>query len=228
MDLAEKFVEMVMSRVTGDQLFYGVKIMDAKHRPRGYNLLYTFICQPEFGNQNGHISHLHDILDESPAENTFLCSSNCFVDDYFEYLTNIPHSTLQTSEHCGFENLINSHSSTSQTSEDYGFGDLTNSPHTSQTIIPQDIDHMNNAMLLGECLKQGSKMVHHLTLLEHRNLTSPIVNECLKNLLVTLQSQSSQLEELSGEQSIDLESLPMDQLSAQYWTASQAADTIMQ
>ncbi|CAG8730844.1 5869_t:CDS:2 [Cetraspora pellucida] len=183
-----------------------------------------FEDQPGFGNHNGDISHPHDILDESPTENNFLCSSNCFVDlsessddNYFENLINIPHSTLQTSEHSGFENLIFDHPSTSQTSEYYSFGDLTNSPHiTSQTIIPQDIDHMNNVMLYEECLKQGSKMFNHLTLLAlsgHRNLTSPIVNECLKNLLVTLQSQSSQLEELSGQQSIDLESLTMDQLS---------------
>ncbi|CAG8783290.1 32451_t:CDS:2, partial [Racocetra persica] len=50
----------------------------------------------------------------------------------------------------------------------------------------------------------------------HRNsqsLTSPVLNGPLKNILKTLQSLSSQLEELSNVQTNDLESFQIDQLS---------------
>ncbi|CAG8534228.1 9525_t:CDS:2, partial [Cetraspora pellucida] len=87
----------------------------------------------------------------------------------------------------GLGNLNNSSSSSSQLSAYYNFGDLTNNPHsTSQRDVPQDIEHMNTAVLIEECLKEGH----------------------LKNLLMTLKSQSSKLE----EEPIDLESFPMDQL----------------
>ncbi|KAF0449006.1 hypothetical protein F8M41_002600 [Gigaspora margarita] len=160
--------------------------------------------QPEFENPNGDdVSDSQNTLNELPSNDNNQYSPNGFIDSY------------ESSDYC-FGIPTNSSHSTSQTSEYYNFGNITNS--TSQTSIPQDIEHMNNAGLIAECLKQGSKIFHHLALLGYRNpqsITSPILNEYLKNLFMTLQSQSSQLEEVFGEHSNNLESFPMDQLSGE-------------
>ncbi|CAG8833825.1 3722_t:CDS:2, partial [Cetraspora pellucida] len=92
--------------------------------------------------------------------------------------------------------------------DSYGFDGLGN----LNDNVPQE--HMNNAVLIDECLKEESKIFHRLNriaLLERQNITSSMLNGKnghLKNLLMTLKLQSSKLE----EEPIDLESFPMDQL----------------
>ncbi|KAF0518653.1 hypothetical protein F8M41_016702 [Gigaspora margarita] len=149
----------------------------------------------EYENANGDTSNSQNLLDELPSNGNILYSPTGLVD------------------YCG-------------SSEYYGFVNMADSPHNvSQTNIPQE--HIDNAGLIKECLNQGSKIVHrltHLVLLEHRypqSLTSPALNEHLKNLLMTLQSQSSQLEELFDEQTNNLEPSSLNQSSGQYWTTSQ-------
>ncbi|CAG8641322.1 12235_t:CDS:2, partial [Dentiscutata erythropus] len=133
------------------------------------------------------------------------------ANDDISYSQNIPN------EFCNVlypqDSFIDSDGSTGY----YDLGNLANSPHsTSQINMPQE--PLNNAGLVKECLKHGSKIVHHLAdlvQLEHRypqSLTSPTLNEYLKNLLMTLQSESSQMEKISAEQTNNLESYPLDQL----------------
>ncbi|CAG8501818.1 5552_t:CDS:2, partial [Dentiscutata heterogama] len=143
------------------------------------------------------------------------------ANDNISYLQNIPNELLPN---CNILYPQNGFIDSDGSSEYHGFGNLANSSHnTSQTNMPQAIEtigeNLNSARLIKECLKHGSKIVHHLTdlvLLEHQypqSLTSPTLNENLKNLLITLQSESSQIEKIATEQTNNLESSPLDQFS---------------
>ncbi|CAG8780342.1 25192_t:CDS:2, partial [Dentiscutata erythropus] len=108
------------------------------------------------------------------------------ANDDISYLQNIPNELLPNYNILyPQDGFIDSDGS----SEYYGFGNLANSPHnTSQTNMAQEHQYP-------------------------QYLTSPTLNEYLKNLLMKLQSESSQMEKISGGQANNLELSPLDQLS---------------
>ncbi|RIB06825.1 hypothetical protein C2G38_2046501 [Gigaspora rosea] len=164
------------------------------------NIVCPYVKEPEplrghsedhqgFENANCDISHLQNILDDLPV-NSDIPHLQYILDELpanSDILCSQPDfiDSNGSSEHYGFENQDNNHC------------------NISQTNMPQE--HLNNASLIKETLNQASKLVQQLSQL---NLL-----EYLNKLFMTLKFQSSQLEELSGGQTNDLESSQLEELS---------------